>query len=41
MARPEPVPASVREFMAAFASHPALGWTLEQYRRHRPDRQAL
>lgn len=41
MARPEPVPDSVREFMAAFASHPALGWTLEQYRRHRPDRRAL
>ena len=38
MARPEPVPASVQEFMARFASHPASHWALEQYRRHRAKR---
>ncbi len=38
MARPEPVPESVQALMARFASHPALRWTLEQYRRHRSKR---
>jgi glutathione S-transferase len=38
MARPEPVPASVRAFMARFAAHPATDWALEQYRRHRAKR---
>ena len=38
MARPEPVPESVQSFMAGFASHPALRWAREQYRRHRPQR---
>jgi hypothetical protein len=35
MARPDPVPTRVREFMASFAPHPALAWALEQYRRFR------
>jgi glutathione S-transferase len=36
MARPTPIPAPVQEFMARFEAHPAIAWTLEQYRRHRP-----
>ena len=38
MARPEPAPASLREFMGRFAAHPATRWALEQYRRHRAKR---
>ncbi len=38
MARPEPEPASVREFLARFAPHPATRWALDQYRRHRTKR---
>jgi glutathione S-transferase len=36
MARPTPIPEAVQNFMARFAAHPAIAWTLEQYRRHRP-----
>lgn len=36
MATPEPAPAAVAEFRARWREHPACGWVLEQYARHRP-----
>jgi glutathione S-transferase len=36
MRRPEPMPDTVRELLSSYESHPAMRWTLEQYRLHRP-----
>jgi glutathione S-transferase len=36
MRSPEPVPESIQALRAQFAGHPATGWVLEQYARHRP-----
>jgi glutathione S-transferase len=35
MRRPQPMPASVQEFLARWSGHPATRWVLEQYARHR------
>jgi glutathione S-transferase len=41
MARPEPVPASLRGFLAQWAEHPGALWVLDQYARHRPPSCAI
>jgi glutathione S-transferase len=41
MRRPEPMPERIEGLLAQFASHPAMQWVHEQYRRHRPAPAAL
>jgi glutathione S-transferase len=41
MTRPEPMPASVQQWLARWSDHPGTGWVLRIYREHRPASQAL